>query len=124
MTRFYMDDDMNIIKAPATKDDLCGWANEYDLAYFDGLMAKQEPGVDIAIVDDVGGTAGFGPENRILYFEKAIVGSEKFCRIAMLHELIHIKLFATTGDADENHGLAFKTERKRLWDAGAYEDLL
>jgi hypothetical protein len=113
-----------MLNASVTVQDLCRWANEYDLKYFDGLVAKLEPGIDIAIVDDTGGTACFGLDNRTLYFEKAITGSEKFCRIAMLHELVHVKLFVTTGDPDENHGPTFKKEINRILGAGAYEDLL
>lgn len=124
MPEYHLDDDMNLVKAPATVQDLCAWANEYDLKYFDGLVAKQEPGIDIAIIDNTGGTACFMPENRTAYVEKAITGSEKFCRIVMLHELVHVKLFVTTGDPGEAHGPIFRAEIERLWDAGAYDNLL
>jgi hypothetical protein len=124
MTEFYMDEDMNVVKAPATVEDLCAWANHYDLKYFDGLAAKAEPGMHFAITEDRGVTACFLPEKRTAYVRRAIIGSEKLCRIAVLHELVHIKLFVTTSDPDKNHGPTFKAEIKRLFESGAYENLL
>jgi hypothetical protein len=34
MTEYYLDEDWNLIQAPATNADVSGWANEYQQRYF------------------------------------------------------------------------------------------
>jgi hypothetical protein len=48
----------------------------------------------------------------------------KISRVLILHELIHSKLFKENGDPDEGEGERFQSERARLWEEGAYADLL
>jgi len=48
----------------------------------------------------------------------------KVCKIMILHELIHSKLFKVNGDADGQEGAAFEAEVDRLWEEGVYRKLL
>ena len=115
-----MDEGGKLVKDPATVDVLCRWANDYHAKYFTGAA----PDVHIAIVDDAGGAACFDPTSKTAYIEKAITPFEKFSRIALLHEMVHIALLAKDRDADEKHGDRFTKEVRRLMQAGAYDNLL
>ncbi|HZD75650.1 MAG TPA: hypothetical protein VE218_01510 [Acidobacteriaceae bacterium] len=48
----------------------------------------------------------------------------KMRQVLILHELIHNALFHRFGDPDHEEGERFQAEVKRLWDAGAYKNLL
>jgi hypothetical protein len=49
----------------------------------------------------------------------------KYDEIALLHEMVHVKLHLANKDgAAEDHGAAFRSEIKRLMEAGAYDSLL
>jgi hypothetical protein len=120
MTSFSMDEHGNIIKDPATEDDLSRWANAYHEKYFTGPA----PDIHIKIVDDAGGVACFNTESKTACIDVSTTRSEKFTRIALLHEMVHINLFGTTGNPDADHGTAFITEIKRLMQARAYDQLL
>jgi hypothetical protein len=82
------------------------------------------PDVHIEIVDDACGPACFVSSNQTIYIERSATVSEKFSRIALLHEMIHINLIEDNGDPDENHGSRFQAEVQRLFAAGAYRNLL
>ena len=75
-------------------------------------------------MDDAGGVACFDTESKTAYIEASTTRSEKFTRIALLHEMVHINLFVTTGNPDADHGTAFTMEIKRLMQTGAYDQLL
>ena len=50
--------------------------------------------------------------------DTTLQGSPKLAHIIMLHEMIHARFPKAT------HGRVFKAERQRLWELGAYEELL
>jgi SprT-like family len=45
-------------------------------------------------------------------------------KIALLHEMIHLKLYIENGDPGEDHGPRFRSELTRLMKEGAYDRLL
>jgi hypothetical protein len=120
MTNYGADENLNQRLGPITTDELSGWANAYDREYFESLAPK----IEIEIAEDAGGPACFVPSMNRIRIEKTTTISEKFTRIALLHEMIHVRLRAENGDPDEHHGIRFQREIERLYQAGAYKKLL
>jgi hypothetical protein len=120
MTSYSADENLNLRLDPITAEELSVWANAYDRQYFGSLAPK----IEIEIVEDAGGPACFVPLLNRIRIEKATTISEKFTRIALLHEMIHVRLAAENGDPDEHHGIRFQKEIERLYQAGAYRKLL
>src|SRR5579863_2224959 len=115
-----MDPEGEIVKEPATVQDLSNWANFYDRQYFGG----NSPEIKIAIDCSIGAGGCFMPDNETICIPKDLTPFEKPCRIVLLHEMVHIKLGAENGDYDEAHGEKFQSEITRLWRNGAYRNLL
>jgi hypothetical protein len=115
-----MDANGNIRRDDPSIQDFCAWADAYQKAYF----PQHNPEIHIEVVDDAGGPACFVRSTKTIYIEKAATVSEKFSRIALLHEIIHINLIEDGGDPDEGHGVRFQAEVRRLFEAGAYKKLL
>ncbi len=61
---------------------------------------------------------------RVIQISRAIVRCPKICKLLILHELIHHKLWVTTGNAHREEGLNFQREVERLWSEGAYKGIL
>jgi len=122
MPEYYLDDDWNLVKAPATNSDLSGWANFFQQRYFPGC----EPNVSIAVNVDpkFPGAAAFDPTTMMIHIAERVTPLENMAKICLLHEMIHVKLFMENGDADEAHGVRFKAEVKRLQREGAYDNFL
>jgi hypothetical protein len=122
MTTYYLDDSWNLVKAAPTHQDLSNWANYFQVRYFHGC----EPGVDLIINTNPNfqGASAFEPSEMRIHIWDRILPLESLTKIAILHEMIHVRLFAENGDADENHGPRFKAEIQRLQQAGAYDALL
>jgi hypothetical protein len=122
MTTYYLDDGWNLVKAPATHQDLSNWANYFQEQYFPGC----EPGIDLVINTNPNfqGASAFEPGEMRIHVWDRILPLESLTKIAILHEMIHVKLYAENGDADEKHGPRFKSEIYRLQQAGAYDALL
>ena len=124
MPEFYLDEDWNLVKAPMTMEGLASWANFYQQKYFPGV----EPNVSVAINTNpkFEGAACFDPSTMMIHIAERITPLEKMTRIALLHEMVHVKLYLEDGKhhAGEDHGERFKDEIKRLMDAGAYDGLL
>lgn len=123
MPEFYLDDDWNVVKAPMSMQDISQWANLYQKRYFPDVM----PPVTITINThpDFGGAACFDSTEMMIHIAERITPLENMTKIALLHEMIHVKLHTEgTDDGREEHGTRFKAEVKRLMQAGAYDDLL
>jgi hypothetical protein len=120
MVSFSMDSNGNIRRDDTSVEDFCTWAEGYQKSCF----PRHDPDIHIEIVDDAGGPACFVRSAKTIYIEKSATVSEKFSRIALLHEIIHINLIEDNGDPDEDHGDRFQTEVKRLFETGAYRKLL
>jgi hypothetical protein len=119
MTEYYLDDDWNLVAAPASKDDISRWANAYQQRFF-----PEPENVEIAVLENLKGVACFVPEKRLIAISRDITLFHSLTRIALLHEMIHVKLHDENGNPDEAHGARFKAEIERLIKAGAYSDLL
>ena len=124
MPEFRLDDDMNLVKAPMSKEDLSMWANFYQKKYFPNAA----PAVTITVNtnDKFQGAACFDPTDMIIHVAERITPFENLAKIVLLHEMIHVNLHHGMGDGEEgdHHGEQFKTEIKRLMTAGAYDNLL
>jgi predicted SprT family Zn-dependent metalloprotease len=121
MTEYSMDENGEIIKDPATADDLSRWANEYHRKYFSG---GPEPTIKVAFTSELGQAGCFIPADEIVLMPQALAAFEKSCRIVLLHEMVHVRLFMENGDPDPGHGERFRAEINRLFSCGAYGNLL
>jgi SprT-like family protein len=63
-------------------------------------------------------THTYSQEAKRLTFDPALKGYNKIIKLIMLHEMIHVKFPRT------HHGRIFKAERQRLWDLGAFDELV
>ncbi len=115
-----MDENGNMRRDPISVDELCKWAEAYQKTYF----PRHNPECEILIVDDAGGPACYDHLTKTMHIEKAATISEKMSRILLLHEMVHINFIEGGQDPDENHGIRFQSEIKRLFAAGAYSKLL
>lgn len=119
-------EDGQLVKSPASIEDVCQWMGEYQQRYFGDRK--------ITIIADVIGnrnlkaTACFSPtlpDGGSIIVSSELMQFSSALRISLLHELIHANLFAAgKHDPDNDHGEAFKAEVKRLMNQGAYDSLL
>lgn len=122
MTQYYLDEDWNLVQASATATDLSTWANTFQQRYFPGC----DPSVSVAVNTNPKFTkvAAFDPTTMTIHISERIVPFHDIAKICVLHEMIHVNLYTQNKDADKAHGARFKAEIKRLFNAGAYENLL
>ena len=119
-------EDGQLVKSPASKEDVCQWMGEYQQRYFGDRK--------ITIIAEVIGnrnlkaTAWFSPtlpDGGAITVSSELMKFSSALRISLLHELIHANLFvAGKHDPDNDHGELFKAEVKRLMNMGAYDPLL
>ena len=74
--------------------------------------------------DDVDGPSRLLPQIDKIEVKRCLSPFPKLCRLLVLHELIHNKLFRKHGAQQEDTGEEFRAEVNRLWDVDAYVDLL
>jgi hypothetical protein len=119
----YMDEKGEFRKGPATKEDLATWATAFQQRYFPGFDV---PGMQIAIDVEQSPRAPsvYYPEKKLIAISQQITPFHELTKIALLHEMIHVKLYAENQDADEAHGARFQEEMNRLMGMGAYSQLL
>lgn len=120
MAEYSMDEHENILKQPATVEDLAKWANEYQTRYFAGF----DPAITIRIVAGSAQGPCFMLALGLICVPESLTRFEKCCRIILLHEIIHINLHLQTGDADPEHGVRFEAEILRIFSQGGYRALL
>jgi hypothetical protein len=119
-------EDEQLVKSPASIEDVCQWMGEYQRCYF----ADRK----ITIIAEVIGnrnlkaTACFSPtlpDGGAITVSSELMKFSSALKISLLHELIHANLHASgKHDPDDDHGELFKAEVKRLMNAGAYDPLL
>ena len=121
--QLYMDENGKFRREPATNEELAGWAMAFQHKYFPGFDV---PGMEIAIDVEESPRAPsvYYPEKKLIAISKHIMPFHELAKIALLHEMIHVKLYAENQDADEAHGARFQTEMNRLMEMGAYSQLL
>lgn len=120
---FHTDFDGEMVKAPATIEEMIRWSAEYQELYFpqnriEGIVDISESLKAAACCTPVPNAPGG------IVISSELTGFQGLTRIAILHELIHLNLFAENGDSDELHNERFTREVKRLLAAGAYDSLL
>lgn len=121
--QFSMDEHGNIVKEPATSDDLTLWATALQAKYFPGFDAS-EMQVAVDVEPHPRGPSVYFPEKNLIAISERITPFHELAKIALLHEMIHVKLYAENKDADEAHGERFQAEMQRLIAEGAYNNLL
>ena len=109
---------MSDIWDEANKTVLTSRLQAYERKYF----ASVAPVLGLELVP-IPGPAGLLP-SRIVQINPVIASFPKICGIMLLHELIHHKLMLEHGDPDEEESERFQAEVARLWEAGAYRNLL
>ena len=121
--QLYMDENGKFRREPATNEELAGWAMAFQHKYFPGFDV---PGMQIAIDVEESPRAPsvYDPAKKLIAISKHIMPFHELAKIALLHEMIHVKLYAENQDADEAHGARFQTEMNRLMEMGAYSQLL
>lgn len=119
-------EDGQLVKSPASIEDVCQWIGEYQQRYFGNRK--------ITIIAEVisnrslKATACFSPtlpDGGAICVSSELMKFNSALRISVLHELIHANLHASGDhDPDNDHGELFKAEVKRLMNIGAYDLLL
>ena len=120
----YMDENGGFAKEPATAEELCEWARAFQKSYFPDCDV---PGMEIAInvSPDIQYPSVYYPEIKTIHISERITHFHELAKIAILHEMIHIKLYAENNDADTGHGVRFQAELQRLmFRERAYDRLL
>jgi SprT-like family len=122
MAEYYLDEDWNLVKVPATANDLCQWATIFQQKYFSDC----NPNVTVAVNTNPKfmGAAAFDPTTMTIHISERVTPLESVAKVCLLHEMVHIKLFMENKDPDEKHARRFRAEIKRLMLAGAYDRLL
>ena len=100
--------------------DLMAIIHYYQETYFSD--AKPIPSAEF--IDDLDGPSRLFPQINKIEVKRCFSPFPKLCRLLVLHELIHNKLYKKHGAPQEDNGEEFQAEVKRLWDGGAYVDLL
>lgn len=118
-----MDEHGNIVKEPATNDDLALWATALQAKYFHGFDASNMR-VAIDVEPHPRGPSVYFPEKNSIAISERITPFHELAKIALLHEMIHVKLYVEYKDPDEAHGQRFQAEMQRLISEGAYNNLL
>lgn len=93
-----------------------------------GLRAKyfqdSAPIESLSLSETLDGPSCYVPQANEIVPQSALSKYPKLCRILILHELIHSKLYRDNGNPDEAHGERFQAGARKLWDAGAYANVL
>lgn len=91
--------------------------NFYNRKFFNSALPS-----DIELIwspcDDANGKTDWIDGHWRIRIDPALQAQPRFTRIVMLHEMIHV------AKPKANHGRVFKSERQRLWDAGAFDRLI
>jgi hypothetical protein len=77
-----------------------------------------------AFVTSLDGPARVLPESDTIEVNSCLATFIKLCRFLVLHELINNKFYKLYGRVPDYSEEEFRKELRRLWDAGAYDDLL
>lgn len=123
MVRYFADENMNLVPEPADENDLSAWGNAFQTRYFPGFDV---PGMKVCVNSspDFRVPAKYYPEVKQIEIAKAITPFHELAKIALLHEMVHVKLHLKHNGADWGHEAEFKEELRRLMREGAYDDLL
>ena len=112
------DDPFGAVLESTDEAKLKSYMRAAEQKYFKG----SPPAVDLEMID--GPDPAILSTRRTIQISRNVVRATKMCRVLILHELIHHYLLQKDGDADADEGPRFEAEVQRLWDAGAYKNLL
>ena len=119
-------EDGQLVKSPASIEDVCQWMGEYQQRYF--ADRKITIIAEVLSNSSLKATACFSPtlpDGGAISVSSELMKFSSALRISLLHELIHANLHASgKHDPDDDHGELFKAEVKRLMNMGAYDPLL
>jgi len=97
------------------------WLRSLERRFFSDVIPQI---AGITVEDHPAARVRFEPAENRIYLIRSLLPFPKVCKIMILHELIHSKLFKVNGDADGQEGAAFEAEVDRLWEEGVYRKLL
>jgi len=100
--------------------DLMAIIHHYQEIYFSGV----KPVSSAEFIDELDGPSRLLPQIDKIEVKRCFSPFPKLCQVLVLHELIHNKLYKEHGAPQHDTGEEFQVEVKRLWDGGAYVDLL
>jgi len=119
-------EDGQLVKSPASIEDVCQWTGEYQQRYF----GDRKITIIAEVIDNrsLKATACFSPtlpDGGAITVSSELMKFGSALKISLLHELIHANLHAAgKHDPDSDHGELFRAEVKRLMNMGAYDPLL
>lgn len=119
-------EDGQLVKSPASIEDVCQWTGEYQQRYF----GDRKITIIAEVIDNrsLKATACFSPtlpDGGAITVSSELMKFGSALKISLLHELIHANLHAAgKHDPDNDHGELFRAEVKRLMSMGAYDPLL
>jgi len=119
---YYIDDDGTIAREPITVEELCKRADQFTARYF--------PSVDLDLKVALNThpmfarAAAFDPTTMTIHISERLAPFHELAQIALLHEMIHVKLYSENHDPDAQHGERFQAEIRRLKEGHAYDQLL
>jgi len=100
--------------------DLLAIVRQCEQTYFSGIKPISSADFDPCL----DGPSRFLPELNRIEVKACFALFQKLCRLLVLHELIHKKLYGKFGKVQSDSGNEFLAEVKLLWDCGAYRGLL
>ena len=100
--------------------DLMAIINHYQEKHF----SEVKPVCSAEFIADLDGPSRLLPQIDKIEVKRCFSPFPRLCRLLVLHELIHNKLYKKHGAAQIVTGEEFQAEVRRLWDDDAYVDLL
>lgn len=107
-----------------TNKDLLDTYNGFNELYFDAKLPKLAS-IVFKRMPRVDGRTRFMKNGEIhIFIGKKIQHHAVLVYITLLHEMAHVKVGLTISHEGRSHGFIWGSEIVRLWNLGAYEDLL
>jgi hypothetical protein len=106
----------------ATNKELRHWFRKFNKEYFETQLREPEmvAYVDLAKAKSDGMSGQLADGKYFIYIDKGLRHYPDLSLIVLLHEMAHTRF----GKNIKPHGYQFQSEIVRLWNLGAYEDLL
>jgi hypothetical protein len=94
------------------------------LRHFENKYFQDVEPITTVEVGDIDGPSKYDPATNVISVHKAVAQFPKVCRVLLLHELIHNKLWKQRKEREDGHGELFQKEVKELLENSAYTGLL
>ncbi len=122
MMEYYIDDDGTMAREPITVEELCKRADHFTASYFPSVELDLK--IALNTHSRFARAAAFDPTTMTIHISQHLARFHELAQIALLHEMVHVKLYSENNDPDAQHGQRFQAEIQRLKESGAYDRLL